>query len=196
MRRFLISGLCGLGVCLLLATTAWAGKWSAADYPLRVHIFQFNAHSHYYNRVLDAVDGEGRANLYENGLPRGFDFSYQCSARILVSPGFETYLARWKKPGRELAILLPTLGGKPGEMNECNLEVTLKEDSAYFKHNGLMDEEPAEKFKDWMVRHQYDPEHGLDQPVNQTADPAQNSAPNQLSPPQPSQPQAPPSGTQ
>ena len=137
------------------------------------------------------MDGEGRANLYENGLPKGFDFSYQCGARILVSPGFETYLARWKKPGRELAILLPTLGGKPGEMNECNLEVTLKEDSAYFKHNGLMDEEPAEKFKDWMVRHQYDPEHGLDQPVNQPADPAQNSAP-----PQPSQPQAPPSGTQ
>jgi hypothetical protein len=79
---------------------AWAGKWSAADYPLRVHIFQFNAHSHYYNRVLDAVDGEGRANLYENGQPN--DFSYQCGARLMVSPGFETYLARWKKPGREL----------------------------------------------------------------------------------------------
>jgi hypothetical protein len=172
MRRVLISGFSGLAFCLLVATLAWASKWTAADYPLRVHIFQFDSHSHYYNRVLDEVDGEGRANLYENGQPRGFDFSYQCGARIMVSPGFETYIARWKKPGRELAVLLPTLGGKPGEMNECDLAVTLKEDSAYYKHNGLLDEEPAAKFKDWMVRHQYDPEHGLNEPVNLTAQPA------------------------
>jgi len=191
MRRVWISCLCQLALCLLVSTVAWPAKWNAANYPLRVHIFQFNAHSHYYNRVLDAVDGEGRANLYENGQPTGFDFSYQCGVRLLVSPGFETYLARWKKPGRELAILLPALGGKPGEMNECDLAVTVKEDTAYYKHNGLLDEEPAAKFKDWMVRHQYDPEHGLDQPANPPAEPAQNGAPAQ-----PSQPGATPNGTQ
>jgi hypothetical protein len=62
-------------------------------------------------------------------------------------------------------------------MNECDLAVTLKEDTAYVKHNGLMDEEPAAKFKDWMVRHQYDPEHGLNQPVNPPAEPAQPAQP-------------------
>ena len=179
MRRVLIPGLSGLALCLLVATVAWAGKWSAADYPLRVHIFQFNAHSHYYYRSLDAVDGEGRANLYENGQPLGFDFGYYCGSRIMVSPGYETYLARWKKPGRELEILLPTLGGKPGEMNSCDLNVTLKDGMAYHKHNGLLDEEPAAKFKDWMVRHQYDPEHGLNEPVNAPAE----SSPEGAAPP-------------
>jgi hypothetical protein len=193
MRRVWMNSLSLSALLLLLATVAWAAKWNAANYPLRVHVFQFNAHSHYWRpgggySSLDSVDGEGRANLYENGQPSAFDFSYECSNRIMVSPGFETYLARWKKPGRELAILLPTLGGKPGEMNECDLAVTLKEDSAYFKHNGLLDEEPAEKFKDWMVRHQYDPEHGLNLPVNPPAQPAENGAP--------AQPPAAPSGSQ
>jgi hypothetical protein len=197
MRRFWITGLSGLGMLSLVAAAAWAGKWSAADYPLRVHIFQFNAYSHYYRpgggatSTLDAVDGEGRADLYENGQPKGFDFSYRCSARIMVSPGYETYMARWKKPGRELAILLPVLGGKPGDMNECDLNVTLKEDTAYFKHNGLLDEEPVAKFKDWMVKHQYDPEHGLNQPVNPPAGPAQGGTA-----PQTAQPASAPSGSQ
>jgi hypothetical protein len=197
MRRFLNSGLCGLGVCLLLATAAWAAKWGAADFPLRVRIFQFNAHSHYYYRSLDAVDGEGRADLFENGQPLGFDFGYECGSRIMVSAGYETYMARWKKPGRELEILLPVLGGKPGEMNSCDLQVTLKQDSVYVRHNGLMSEEPAAKYKSWMIKHQYDPEHGLNEPVNAAAEPpAQNGAPEPPSPSQPSQPQAPPSGTQ
>ena len=197
MRRAMTLGSGGFAFCMMLVTVGWAGKPNAADFPLRVHVFQFNAHSHYYRpgggsySSLETVDGEGRANLYENGQPRGFDFGYECSARIMVSPGFETYMARWKKPGRELAILLPTLGGKPGEMNECDLAVTLKEDTAYFKHNGLLDEEPAAKFKDWMVRHQYDPEHGFNQPVNPPAEPAQNGAPAQLA-----QPAASPSGSQ
>jgi hypothetical protein len=192
MRRNLISGFCGLGACLLLATAAWAGKWSAADFPLRVRIFQFNAHSHYYDRSLDAVDGEGPADLFENGQPLGFDFGYECGSRIMVSPGYETYMARWKKPGRELEILLPTLGGKPGEMNSCNLEVTLKDDLVYVRHNGLMSEEPAAKYKAWMIKHQYDPEHGLNIPANEPAEPPEQNG----APAQPTQPQTPPSGTQ
>jgi len=76
-------------------------------------------------------------------------------------------------------------------MNECDLQVTLKEDTAYYKHNGLLDEEPARKLKDWMVRHQYDPEHGLNQPVNPPAAPVPAAAPAQPAPPAAS-----PNGTQ
>jgi len=102
MCRVLVLGSIGIAACLLVATAAWAGKWSAADYPLRVHIFQFNSHSHYYRPggaiygSLENVDGEGRANLYENAQPKGFDFGYNCGTRIMVSPGFETYIARWQ----------------------------------------------------------------------------------------------------
>lgn len=163
MRRSRLCGLSVLAGCLLLSTAALAGGHNAADYPLRVHIFNFNSHSHYYERSVEYVDGEGRANLYENGEPRGFDFSYRCGERLRGSAGFETYMARWKKPGRALEILEPRFGN-PGAMDSCELKVDMK-DTVYYRHNGGLDEEPAAVFKKWMDKHQYDPEHGKNEPV-------------------------------
>jgi hypothetical protein len=177
MRRTFLCGLSVLAACLLLSTAALAGGHNAADYPLRVHVFQFNSHSHYYNnpRVLDFVDGEGRANLYENGEPRGFDFSYRCGERLMVSPGFETYMARWKKPGKELEILEPQFG-KPGATDSCELKVDMK-DTVYYRHNGGLDEEPPAVFKTWMDRHRYDPEHGKNEPVGSAPEAGSTPAP-------------------
>lgn len=157
---------------------------------MRVHIYQFNTYSHYYNRSLDAVDGEGRANLYENSEAHGFDFSYNCEQRLMFSPGYETYMARWKKPGREMEILLPVLGGKPGDTSSCDLKVTVKSDSVYVRRNGGLSEETVAQFKAWMVKYQYDPEHGLNEPVK-PAEPVPSGAPAQ-----PAQPAAAPSGSQ
>jgi hypothetical protein len=187
MRRMFLSALTGLAGCLLFSPIAHAGKINPADYPLRVHIFAYNGHSHYYDHSLDMVDGEGRANLYENGEPKGFDFSYRCSDRLRVSPGFETYVARWKKPGQTLEILLPVFG-KPGAGEGCDLKVLMK-DTAYVRHNGMLGEEPASAFKEWMVKHQYDPEHGMNQPVN-----LQSSQPQ--APPAPAAGSTVPSGSQ
>ena len=118
MRRVLLCGLAGLAVCVLLSTAVLAAH-NPADFPLRVHIFSHNSVSHYWGpggaRSLDEVDGEGRANLYENGEPRGIDFRYVCGNRLMNSMGFETYPARWKKPGKELQILLPADGGAADE---------------------------------------------------------------------------------
>jgi hypothetical protein len=148
------------------ATIARAAGHNIADYSLRVHIFQFNSHSHYYQRSLDMGDGEGRANVYENSEPRGFDFSYHCSDRLMVSPGYETYPARWKKPGQTIEVLQPVFG-KPGAFESCELKVEMKE-SAYYKHNGLLNEEPAAVFKAWMEKREYDPEHGKTEPQPDT----------------------------
>lgn len=158
--------------CLIFSLPATA-KTNTANYPLRVHIFSYNGHSHYYGRSLDEVDGEGRANLFENSEARGFDFSYHCSDRLQVSAGYETYMARWKKPGQVLEILLPVFG-KPGAADGCELRVLMKE-TAYVRHNGMMGEEPAAQFKEWMVKHDYDPEHGEDVP-RKAADDAQPAA--------------------
>jgi len=162
MRRIFLFVLGGLLSCLVTATIARAAGHNIADYSLRVHIFQFNSHSHYYQRSLDMVDGEGRANVYENSEPRGFDFSYHCSDRLMVSPGYDTYPARWKKPGQTIEVLQPVFG-KPGAFESCELKVEMKE-SAYYKHNGLLNEEPAAVFKAWMEKRQYDPEHGKNEP--------------------------------
>jgi hypothetical protein len=182
MRRILLWGLSGLAVCLLLSTAVLAGGKNAADYPLRVHIFSYNGHSHYYYHSLDMVDGEGRANLYENGEPRGFDFSYHCADRLRVSAGYETYMARWKKPGKNIEILLPVFG-KPGAMEGCELLVDMKADTAYTRHNGMLGEEPAAKFKDWMVKRDYDPEHSKNEPTAPAAPAGAGASAPQQTPP-------------
>jgi hypothetical protein len=41
----------------------------------------------------------------------------------------------------------------------------VKPNVVYHRHNGSLEEEPAAKFKEWMVKHEYDPEHGKDLPV-------------------------------
>lgn len=171
MRRVVFSFLALASGCLSISIAVQAAGHNVADYPLRVHIFQFNGHSLYYQHMLDRVDGEGRADLFENSQPRGFDFSYSCNERLMASAGFETYPARWKKHGQTLEILQPVMG-KPGTFESCELKVNLKEDTAYYRHNGGLDEEPASAFKAWMEKHKYDPEHGLNTPQTLAEAPA------------------------
>ncbi|MGA2350208.1 MAG: hypothetical protein ABSF70_07240 [Terracidiphilus sp.] len=170
MRRFLLGGLGGFAICALLSTVVLAGSRNPADFPLRVHIYTHNGVSHYYNQSLQTVDGEGRANLFENGEPRGFDYRYSCENRLMNSAGYETYLARWKKPGKTLEILLPAMGGT------CEMKVELKTDIVYRRHKGLLGEESAARYKEWMDKHQYDPEHGKNIPIAVEPEPAQTPA--------------------
>jgi hypothetical protein len=170
MRQVLLCELSVFAFCALLSTAALASP-NHADYPLRVHIFSHNSVSHYHWRSLDEVDGEGRANLYENGEPKGMDFRYQCDNRLMNSAGYETYLAKWKKPGVELQILMPAGGGK------CDLRVDVKPNVVYVRHKNSLNEVPAVKFKQWMMRHEYDPEHGKDLPVSPEPAEYESSAP-------------------
>ncbi len=130
-----------------------------AEYPLRVHVFSHSGHSHYSHQMLDYSDGEGRGNLFENSQPTAFDFSYRCMERIEDSIGYETYMARWKKPGRSVEIMLPRMG-HPDQVESCELQLILKPGMAYVKHNGEVSEGPADAMKKWMMEHDYDPEHG------------------------------------
>ena len=169
MRRVLLSGLAGLAACVLLSTAALAAR-NPADYPFRINIFQHSEYSHYWGpggtRSLNEVDGEGRANLFENVEPRAFDFRYQCGSRMMNSAGYETFRARWKKPGTELEMLLPAGAGA------CTLKVEIKDGIAFGRNKDhVMIEVPAAKYKEWMVKHQYDPEHGKEVPVDPAPQP-------------------------
>ena len=88
------------------------------------------------------------------------------------SVGYETYFARWKKPGKSLEVLLPVMG-KPGAAETCELKVEMK-NVAYYRHNGAIEEEPEAAFKDWMDKHQYDPEKGFIEPVHTAAAPTRD----------------------
>jgi len=130
------------------------------EYPLRVHVYQTKWQKH----PGGAVEGEGRANLFEHGQPRAFDYTFQCSELFRASMGWETYPAKWKTRDGELEMQIP-VAGKPGESKECTLKVVMKKDAAYYKRNGQLNEEPASAFKAWMEKHNYDPEHGKERPT-------------------------------
>jgi hypothetical protein len=158
----------------LLALPALGESHNPADYPLRIHIYRFNQHAHYHNGILDFIEGEGRANLYENGEPKGLDFSFDCGERFMNSSGFETYPAKWKKPGQSLVLLMHKIGSNSA--STCEIKVDVK-DFAYLMRNGNLTTEPASVFKQWMTQHHYDPEHGLDEPTPSAPAPAGTTAP-------------------
>ncbi len=149
---------------ILASTLSFADSKDPADYPLRIHVFNRSQTTFYHNRLEDEAKGEGRANLFENGEPRGVDFSYECSEKVKPSFGFETYPAKWKKQGQELVVLMPVFG-KAGKYFTCNFKTDLK-DFAYMAHNGQLRSEPSADFKAWMQKHDYDPEHGKNEPAN------------------------------
>ncbi len=153
-----------LCACLLLTTTALpAESKNPADYPLRLHIFGHNQTTFYHNRYAEESKGEGRANLFENGDVHGIDFSFDCSQKLRSSFGFETYPARWKKGHQEMTVLLPVFG-KDNAFFTCDLKTQVKEYAYEPGRDGLTSESPAE-YKAWMVKHDYDPEHGKNVPT-------------------------------
>jgi hypothetical protein len=171
-----------LFLCLLTPIVLHAESKNPADYPLRIHILGKNQTTFYHNRYAEEAKGEGRANLFENSEAHGVDFTFDCSEKLKASFGFETYPAKWKKPNQELTVLLPVFG-KTGAYFTCNLKTDIK-DFAYVTHDGKMTSEPVADFKKWMIKHDYDPEHGKNTPSkleaggNPTAQPTP-SAPSQ-----------------
>ena len=159
---------------LVASSNSFADSKDPSDYPLRIHVFNREQTTFYHNRMTDDAKGDGRANLFENGEPKGVDFSYECSEKVRPSFGYETYPAKWKKPGQELTVLMPVFG-KAGKYFTCNFKTDVK-DFAYLTHNGQMRSEPVSDFKTWMQKHDYDPEHGKNQPTNlkQDATPAES----------------------
>ena len=165
MRVSKVMAGCLLVGGMLMSTMLSAESKNVADYPLRLHIFGRSQTSFYYSRArsLDETQGDGRANLYENGEARGLDFNYQCSYKVRASFGYETYPARWKKPGKTLVVLMPIFG-QSGKFYTCDFNADMK-DFAYAEGKNGLRSEPVAQFKLWMQRHDYDPEHGKDVPV-------------------------------
>jgi hypothetical protein len=155
---------------LLPSAVLYAASKNPADYPLRVHIFGRSETTFYHNRFAEESKGEGRANLFQNGDPHGVDFTFDCSEKLHGSLAYETYDAKWKKPGQELTVLLPAFG-QTGKFDTCDLKTDVK-DFTYVSHQGRLSPEPMAQYKDWMVRHDYDPEHGKNEPIRLEQAPA------------------------
>jgi hypothetical protein len=138
-----------------------------ADYTLRIRVFSKDSTNFYYSRNVEESKGEGRGDLFENDDVIGVDFNFACDQKFKASFGYETYPARWKKPGQVLTVLLPVFG-KANTYFPCNFN-TAPRDTVYVRHNGRMSDEPPAKYKLWMVKHEYDPVHGKNTPTNLSA---------------------------
>lgn len=162
--------LCAATILAFTAVAVQADSKNIGDYPLRLHIFSKSQTTFYHREYVDEAKGEGRANLFESGEAHGVDFSYECSEKVKASFGYETYPAKWRKPGRELTVLFPVFG-KTGQYFTCTIKTDVK-DFAYTEKNGSMGSESVADFKHWMVAHDYDPEHGKAMPTKSSPSPS------------------------
>ncbi len=156
----------GLTLCfclLFISASAAAESKNPADYPLRVLLLSRAQTSFMHNRQLEEAKGEGRMNLFENGEAHGVDFTFECDEKLKFSVGFDTYPAKWKKPGTELTVLLPVFG-KTGQYFTCKFKTDVKPDVAYILQGGRVNPMSVAEYKTWMRNHDYDPEHGKDTP--------------------------------
>ena len=179
MQRFYLYCLFSLAVCLSLSAAAFAGGPNPDNYPLRVHILKNvarpDANKAYAAKnpenMADYIEGQGAADLFENGQPRGFLYTYSCVQPLVASAGYATYPARWKKKDKVLEILVPQ-PGKPWNMEACELQPSMRPGLAYFwsDQDDKVVEESAAVFKDWMAKNHYDPEKDMDLPTGADAD--------------------------
>jgi hypothetical protein len=170
MRRVLLIALCAVVGCIALSTAVEASGPDPADYPLRVLVFKNTfqprhaREGKHFEDGPDYVDGMGVADLFENGSPRALEYSYSCIEGMRASSGYETFPARWKKKDRTLQILLPR-PGKPWDNVTCDLKAEMRDGLAFYWKDDEVAVEVAAAFKDWMVKHQYDPENDKNDPV-------------------------------
>ena len=169
MRSFLVLILSAFAVCLACPNTALASGPDIDRYPLRVYIFRFNARpgdareSRRTGGMADYISGMGQADLFENGEPRGFQFTYSCVVKMRVSGRYSTVPARWKKKDKTLEILL-TQNGKPEDLDACELQPVLLPEQVFFWKNGEVSMESSAALKEWMVKHKFDPEKSAEEP--------------------------------
>jgi len=170
MRPVFLFGLCAVAILLAASSAAWAGGPNPDNYPLRVHVFKFVQRPadkrlpKVQSDTADYTSGYGQGDLFENGDPRGFLFSYSCMASMNTSGGYGTFPARWKKRDKTLEILLPEQG-KPWNLETCELKTEMRTGLVYFWRDGGVSEEAAALLKDWMVKHKFNPEKSETDPI-------------------------------
>jgi hypothetical protein len=127
-----------LAVALIFPITLLAGK-NPSDYPLQIQVIE----SH-WNRPINAVDrryggveGWGRGNIMDGNSVRGFDFSYSAAEPFHRTVGGGRYLAKWKKEGLKMELLIGEIGA-PDKFHTYDLKTTVRDDVYVRGHDGAV----------------------------------------------------------
>jgi hypothetical protein len=111
-----------VGLALLFSTSALAGK-NPADYPLQIQIVE----SHWHRHHDGSVDGWGRGNIKSADAIRAFDFTYEASGPFQRTIGNACYLAKWKKEGSKLEMIVGEIGA-PDKYHSFELKTSTRDD--------------------------------------------------------------------
>ncbi len=143
MRR-----LCLVFLCTLFAVPILSFAKDPADYPLSVHIL----HTQWNRDRYGIHHGWGRGNVKEGDLIRGFEFTYDGCEPIHETVSPEKYPGKWKKPQREVELLIAEVG-EVKQYETCKLKTTLIE-GVYMRGPGGITALTQEQFKAWRARRQ------------------------------------------
>jgi hypothetical protein len=122
MRRLALS------VSLLFPLTLLAGK-NLADYPLQIQVIEshWNWPINTVDRRYGTVDGWGRGNIKDGDSVHDFDFSYTSAEPFHRTVGDGHYLARWKKDGLKMELLVGEIGAQD-KFHTYDLKTTVRDD--------------------------------------------------------------------
>lgn len=110
-----------LSIFILLPAVSRAGK-NLADYPLQIQVIE----SHWH-RYRGGVDGYGRGDVKDGESTRAFDFTYSATEPFHRTVGDTHYLAKWKKDGLKMELLVGEIGS-PDKYVTFDLKTTLRDD--------------------------------------------------------------------
>jgi len=117
-----------LTLSLLFPLTLLAGK-NPSDYPLRIQVIEshWNRPINNVDRRFGGVEGWGRGNIREGESVHGFDFSYTSAEPFHRTVGDGHYLAKWKKQGLRMELLVGEIG-TADKFQSYELKTTVRED--------------------------------------------------------------------
>jgi hypothetical protein len=100
-----------------------------ADYPLQIQVIEshWNRPNTPIDRRFGTVDGWGRGDIKDGDSIRGFDFSYTSAEPFHRTIGDARYLAKWKKEGLKLELLVGEIGA-PDKFHTYDLKVSMRDD--------------------------------------------------------------------
>jgi len=117
MRRLALA----VGSLFLLSVPLLAGR-NLADYALQIQVIE----SH-WNRRHGTVEGWGRGDVRDGDSIRGFDFAYTSGEPFHRTVGDTHYLAKWKKQGLKMELLVGEIGS-PDKYVSFDLKTTMRDD--------------------------------------------------------------------
>jgi hypothetical protein len=117
-----------LALSLLFPLTLIAGK-NLADYPLQIQVIEshWNRPVNNVDRRFGGVEGWGRGDIKDGDSVHGFDFSYASAEPFHRTVGDGHYLAKWKKDGLRMELLVGEIGS-PDKFQTYDLKTTVLDD--------------------------------------------------------------------